>query len=485
MRKRNECYRPRGSKWKFGVGAAALCGLVVVLGGCGKEAGFQAPPPPTVTAATPVQESVTVFGTFTGKTVAIDIVQIRARVSGYLEQMKFTEGGVVQQGELLYVIEQDQYLADLSKAKADVDSATADYEAALTKYNLIKEAFEQEAASKKELIEAQSTRDQAKAQIAVAESEVTQANINLGYTEIHSPSTGRIAKTEVDVGNLVGHGDATLLTTVVTFDPMYVYFTINQRDLLLWLEKHPEASRDPEKKPSFKVWLETANDVIYPTPGLIDYASPQVDPETGTTTLRAIVPNPDDMLYPGLFMRVKAPNHVEDALLVPQVALQRDMQGSYLMKVVELSDKDKQQATAQMTQLKDALKGTPRDKGMKEYTKNYTVPTETVQRINVTLGPQVGDFQVIASGLEKDDRIIVDGLQRARPGQPLYIDSKELTAPKQINDPSPDHVPQSSSPAKGKKTSQYPDKPAASAKPQAPAAPAKPVSTSGSSTASE
>lgn len=394
--------------------------------GCEEQAGFQAPPPPRVTAATPIKQNVTIYSTFTGNTQAIDIVDIRARVSGYLEKMYFTEGAIVKEGDLLYRIQQEQYKADLEQANADVTAAKANYEAADTKYELVKEAFDNAAASRKELIENRANRDQTKAQIAVAEAGVTQAKLNLSYTEIHSPNTGRIAKTQVDPGNLVGQGEATVLTTVVTYDPMYVYFNVNQRSLLKWLAAHPKADRDPEKDP-VKMFVYTADGNMYKYPATLDYADPQVNESTGTVQLRAVVPNPDYQLYPGIFIRVEVPNKETDAILVPRVALQRDMQGDFLMKIVELSDDAKKQAAATITQIKAGAAGTPRAAAMDKLTN----PTKTVARVDVKLGAIIDDYQVVTSGLKEGEQIVINGLQKARPGAPLYVDVKPLTPPTQ------------------------------------------------------
>lgn len=417
-------------RWSRGslIGAMVLTMAFIGLAGCEQESGFQAPPPPKVTAAKPIKQNITIYDTFTGNTAAIDTVQIRARVPGFLEKMFFTEGAIVNKGDKLYLIQQDQYKASLEQANADVAAAKANYEAAKTKYDLIKEAFDSEAASRKELIEAQASKDQTKAQIAVAEAQVTQAKLNLSYTTISSPNTGRIDKTQVDPGNLVGQGEATLLTTVITFDPMYVYFTVNQRDLLKWLANHPRDTRDPERDP-IKMLLYTANGQLYNHPGTLDFAAPQVDQSTGTVQLRAIVPNPDYNLYPGLFIRVDVPNEQTDAILIPRVALQRDMQGDYLMKVTELSNEAKQQAAAKIELIKQSAAGTPRA----AMVGNLKNPTQTVERVNVELGSIIGDYQVVTSGLSENDMIIINGLQKARPGQPLYVEQPDppLTPPKQ------------------------------------------------------
>lgn len=406
--------------------ALALVGSAVALTACGDSSGFQKPPPPTITAAKPLQQDVTVYDTFTGQTTPFDTVEIVARVPGYLEKMHFNEGRFVKKGQLLYTIEQDQYQAQLEQAEADVAAAKADYEAAKTKYELIKEAYDEQAASRKELIEAQAARDQTFAQIAVAQSEVISAQLQLSYTEIRSPIAGQVNQTQIDPGNFVGE-NATALTTVVRYDPIYIYFTVNQRDLLQYLAAHPKPNRDPEiARP---VLIQTANGDTYPQPALIDFAQNVADEQTGTLTLRAIVSNPDQRLYPGVFIRVLAPQKTENAILIPRSAVQRDMQGEYLMIVADLSDNAKQQAATAIEKMKQAAAGTPRAKKIDQLPN----PTQTVKRANVKLGEVVGTYQIIESGIKPGDQVVVAGLQKAQPGSPLYVDTKTLELPKDAN----------------------------------------------------
>ncbi len=245
--------------------------------------------------------------------------------------------------------------------------------------------------SKAELAGAQAAIDSAKAALE-------EAKIQLGYTKISSPIAGRISRTLFTEGNLVGQSEPTLLTTVRQMNPMHVYFTVGERDLLRFIKNRPEgrtlAETPEEERQKFVIQLSDGTE--YPHKGVADYVDNRVDPTTGTITLRVKVPNPDNQLFPGLFVRVRVPQAKSGAILVPEVAVQRDLAGYFVMLVDE---------------------------------KN------TVERASVTVGSKLGSDRVIEEGLDPASRVIVNGLQRARPG--IQVTLQKSAAP----EPSPPETP--------------------------------------------
>jgi multidrug efflux system membrane fusion protein len=299
--------------------AAALCTSLPILAapGCNSpegEAGAKgaAPPPPDVTVALPiVRESYQDILEFTGRVEAMETVEIRARVQGFLEKINFKEGDEIKKGDLLYVIEQLPYKTDLAKAEADIqrqDAALARAAADLARANGLRQ---RNAITQADYDAAVATRDEAKAQLESLKATREQAKIQLAYTEIKAPIDGQISRTQVTVGNLVGFSQPTLLTTIVRVDKMFVYFDPDERGLLAYQKLVREGKAHPASEGINNAQvLLSSGDAFSAT---IDFRDNQVDPETGTIAVRAVAENPkpssssERPLTPGLFCRVRIP----------------------------------------------------------------------------------------------------------------------------------------------------------------------------------
>jgi len=359
---------------------AALAALLLMAAACdGDKQKFTAPPPPPVTVAAPVQRTVTDYAVFTGNTQALYSVDVQARVEGELRSINFEVGSRVKKGQLLFVIEPEPYQAKVNIALADLAVAKAQEKLAQATLVRKENAYKDRAVSEVEVIQAQAQHAEALAKVEAAKAQVERAKIDYGYTHIHAPIAGRTSRNLVDVGNLVGAGQATLLTSIVMDDPMYAYFTVSERDLLAYRasRREHEVPLDDKGRPLANLGL--ANEDGYPHKGYLDWIDNKVDPGTGTIQVRGVFPNPEGVLLPGLFVRIQVPaGIIKNALLVPDAAVARDQRGFYLLTV----DKD-----------------------------------NTVQYKPVELGPlQNKTMRVVLKGIEPGERVIVNGLQRVRPG---------------------------------------------------------------------
>ena len=347
---------------------------LVFLAGCDRNT-YVAPPPPDVTVQYPVQQDVTVFQSFPGTIQAVDQVDIRARVSGFLKEVHFRDGQTVQEGDLLFTIEQDMYASALQAAEAALAQARAADQLAGAAYERKRQAAETGAVSELDLLTAEAEKNSAEAAVQAAEATVAAAQLDLSYTEVAAPVTGRIGRRLVSIGNLVGGAEATRLATVVVQHPLHVYFNIDERTALRLFELG--SKQDAPGARTEELFLELADGSRFEHAARPEYVDPTFDVATGTLAVRAIVDNPDGRIAPGMFTRVLVPVQVEDAVLVPEIAIQRDLQGPFLLVV---DDED------------------------------------MVSAAHVELGPQVLRDRVVREGVGPDDRIIVQGLQRARPG---------------------------------------------------------------------
>lgn len=335
----------------------------------------------TVTVSKPVQKPVTDYAEYTGTVEAVESVEVRARVEGTLESMRFKPGARVKVGELLFVIDPRPFQAKLEEANAELAKRQAELkhtEASMQKKEM---AFKVKAVSEIEAIQARAEYDMTKAAIQAALAAIRTAELNLSYTKIHAPVSGRISRNLVDVGNLVGAGERTLLATIVNDDPVYVYFNVNERDLLNFQQSRDSGDAPTSRNGEPRICLGLSNQEGYPFEGRIDYIDNRLSQSTGTIQVRGVFANKDHRLLPGLFARIQAPvAHRESALLAPDSAVGSDQRGEFLLVV-----------NAQ----------------------------NVVEYRPVVTGALIGNDRVIESGISPEDRLIVSGLQRAIPGLPV------------------------------------------------------------------
>lgn len=358
-----------------------LCILLVCCIGlyaCGQDQNtYQAPPPPKVTVDTPVRQEVTEYEYVTGTTQASRSVDLQARVSGYLQEVHFQSGQGVHKGDLLFEIDPLPYEAELNKAKANLEAKKAELELAQVTLQRKQSAYQDQAVSEVGVIEAKAKKDTAQAAIEAAKAQVDEARINLDYTRIQAPFSGRISRNFVDPGNLIT--SSTLLASMVQYSPMYVYASISEDILLQFMEHAREMDMSlAESEQDVPVFMALGNEQGYPHQGRIDSIDTEVDTSTGTIMIRGVFPNADLYIMPGLFARLRFPIAKDHkALLVPEVAISEDQRGSFVYVVED----------------------------------DHTVRVQVV-----TTGPAVDHLRVIRSGLDTNDKVIVNGIQRARPG---------------------------------------------------------------------
>ena len=388
---------------RFRTGFALALGLA--LTGCGgDEPVFQ---PPEVTVTTPEQRSVLEFFDFTGTTRAIAYAEIRARVSGVLEEMRFEPGGIVEANEILFVIEREQYQASYQEALGNLRAAQAESARAEADLSRVEQAIQTDAVSESDLDRAVADRDQANAGVISARGRRDNAKLNLDYTLVRAPHPGQVGRNLWDVGNLVGAGEPTLLTTVNTIDSVYVYFDVPeflvlrlrqvQREALA-ADAYPTRTEARGRQQIGRTAISLANETDFPHEGVIDFVDNTVNPATGTIEVRAVFANPDYIVLPGLFVRARVYASQEaDALLVDERAIGTDLAGKY---VLVLDDEN------------------------------------VVEQRFVTLGPLQDDGMIVVEeGLDGTEQYIVNGLLRARPGFPVTPQSTDsaVVAPVERN----------------------------------------------------
>lgn len=351
-----------------------------ILAGCHQANKFQPPPPPPVTVATPVERSVADTIEFVGTTQPTQIVDLRARVNGYLEKIFFEDGSMVKAGDQLFLIEQAPYQATLDAAQAALQKSIASLALAQSQYRRMEPLRRNSVVTQDELDVQAAQVETSKADVAAAQAAVHQAELNLGYTKILAPISGRIGRHMVDVGNLV-QAEKTPLATIQAIDPIYVYFDVSENDLLRFMAMlRNNELPDPDKNPPV-LHVGLANEEGFPHQGKLDFRELGVDTETGTAKRRGIFPNPDWQLVPGMFVRVQASvGAPKPRLLVEDRAVGTDARGDFLLVV--------------------------NDKNVVEYKP-------------VKLGIHVGEMRVVENGIKPTDRVVVNGLQRARPGAPV------------------------------------------------------------------
>ncbi len=356
--------------------------LFVFLGiaGCRQANKFVAPPPPTVTVAHPVERAVADTIEFVGTTQPTQIVDLRARVNGYLEKIQFEDGSIVKAGDPLFLIEQAPYQSVLDAARAAEQKATASLALAQSQYRRMEPLLRNSVVTQEELDVQAAQVATSKADVSAAQAAIRKAELDLKYTQITAPISGRIGRHMVDIGNLVQSG-TTQLAVIQAIDPIYAYFDVSENDLLRFMAMlRNHELPDPEKNPPL-LHLGLANEQGFPHEGHVDFRELGVDTATGTSKRRGIFPNPGWQLIPGMFVRIQASiGDPKPRLLVEERAIGSDQRGDYLLVVNE---------------------------------------KKVVEYRPVQLGIHVNDLRVVESGIQATDQVVVNGLQRARPGTPV------------------------------------------------------------------
>ena len=333
-----------------------------------------------VVAVEPVTtEDVNIYGDYVGRIRAQQFVEIRARVEGYVEKMLFAEGTYIRKGQTLFVIDPRVYRARVDKAKAQLNKARAQALKAKRDLDRIRPLFEQSAASQLELDNATAAYESAVADVAVGEADLTQAQMTLGYTSVQSPISGYISERNADIGTLVGPSGKSLLATVVKSDTVRVDFSMTALDYLRSKARNVNLGhRDSTRKWDPYITVTLADGSEYPYRGLVDFADPQVDPQTGTFSVRAEMANPDHILLPGQFTKVRLLLDVrEDAVVVPSKAIEIEKGGAYI----------------------------------------YVVrPDSIVEKRFVETGPEWGNNIVVERGLVRGEDIVVEGYHKLQHG---------------------------------------------------------------------
>lgn len=357
-----------------------------MLAGCGPSNAFVPPPPPEVTVAHPVERDVVDYVEFTGSTKATATVELRARVNGYLERILVEDGANVKRGDLLFVIEQSTFKTSVESAEAKLQKAEAAQQLAEAQTKRTNELFERKAATPEEVDVQLAQLNSSRADVAAAKADLKQALIALSCTEIKAPISGRMGRHMVDIGNLVT-AEQTVLANIESIDPIHAQFYLSENDLLKFMGMLRENKLpDPEQVPP-ELTLQLANETGFPHKGHLDYRELGVDPKTGTILRRGIFPNPDLQLIPGLFVRIRADvGEARPRILVQDRAIAADQRGDYVL-VVNAEN--------------------------------------VVEYRPVKLGQSSNGLRVVESGVEKDDWIIVNGIQRARPGATVVPQQEE------------------------------------------------------------
>ena len=375
-----------------------IAGLIIIAACTGLHFLFRKAPaaaPLPVVEVEPVEtHPVSVYGEFVGRIQPQHFVEIHARVEGYLEKMVFEEGTFVDKGRTLFIIDQKVYKARAEKARAQLNKAKANALKAERDLARIRPLYEQNAASQLDLDNAEAAYESAKAEESVALADMTQAELTLGYTNVSSPISGYVSDCKVDIGSLVGPSGKALLATVGKTDTVLAEFSMTALDYLRSKNRNVNLGRqDEERDWNPYVTVTLADGSQYPYKGLVDFASPQVDPTTGTFKVRAEMPNPDHTLLPGEFTKVKVlMDVIENAMEVPVKALEIEKGAAYI----------------------------------------YVVrPDSVVERRFVETGPELGNSVVIERGLARGENIVVEGFHKLRHGmkvRPVEATEKENDA---------------------------------------------------------
>ena len=368
---------------------AAFIALSVT--GCGESGNPQTVPPPQVTVATPLDKEVTDWDEFTGRLAAVNSVDVRARVSGYLESVNFTEGAIIDKGDLLFVIDPRPYTAVQNEAKAELTRTRVRLELATNDMERAGRLYQSRAISEEELDARTQERREAVAALEAAKANVESTELNVEFTNVTAPIAGRIGRALVTEGNLVSGGNeaASLLTTIVSLDPIHFYFTGNEQDYLRYLRLDRAGGRPSSHDTRNPVRLRLADEGDFVHEGYMDFVDNRIDAATGTVQGRAIFANPDYLLVPGMFARIQLLGEGPyEALLIPDEAIGADQARQFVFVL----DAD-----------------------------------NVAQRRVIETGRLEGGLRIIREGLSRDDRVVINGIQRVRAGSPVDPELVDLS----------------------------------------------------------
>jgi RND family efflux transporter MFP subunit len=375
--------------------SAALVIETVLMTGCNRQSAEKAAPlPPTVSVSYPVEQEVTDYTDLTGRTAAVDSVEVRARVWGYLDKVNFKEGTLVKKGDVLFEIDPRTYVQILAQAKGNLTSAEA--KAVRTEADLkrAQKLMAAQAISREDFDKAIADRGEIVASQSALKATVEQATLDLKFTKVSAEISGRVGRALVTKGNLIQSGQAggTLLTTIVSVDPMYAYFDVDERTVLRVRQMIRAGKVKSARDIDWPVYLGLANEEAFPHTGTIDFVDNQVNPKTGTLRVRGVFPNKEETLSPGFFARIRLPlGFAHQALLISDRAVDVD-QGQKIVYVVGQDNK--------------------------------------VALRPIRLGSLHDGRRVVGEGLKQGDRVIVTGLQQVRAG--IIVEPTVVEMPKSL-----------------------------------------------------
>jgi RND family efflux transporter MFP subunit len=365
---------------------AVLIGItpaLLTLGGCKKQAPPQQQGPLPVNFVTAVEKEVTEWDEFTGRIEAVESVEIRARVTGYITEIHFKAGAIVNAGDLLFVIDPRPYQADLDRASANLEQAQAQLKLAQIDFTRAKDLREKKVTSPEEFDQKAAANQQAEASVRSAQAAKDSAALNLEFTKIKSPIAGRVSNERVTVGNLVqsSMGVEGVLTTVVSIDPIYVYVDADENSILKYLKLRDEGTRKSARDGQIPAYIELANETGFPHEGYIDFVDNKLDPTTGTQRARGVFKSWNPLLAPGFFVRMRVPGA-----------------GKYRAVLIE----DKVISSQQGVKYVYAIK-----------------PDNTIERRNIVTATMWEGLRIVKSGLNDGDKIVSTRLQILQPGMPV------------------------------------------------------------------